>query len=417
MSVDLNMFENLNMDIDSFRKATVDKFDEFREKVVEFNGQTFKLFVAMVNAPGIYNDPLAREARGIVYTERVDQPGSFELVSRPLHKFFNYGENQFSDATALRDRKILEIMDKRDGTMIHQVKLAGEYEYVLKTKKSITGDGFNEIHTIRKWVKDHQNYDLMFQFASEAGITVICEWTAPTNRIVIEYAEPQLTVLHMRDNETGEYYSRAGINTTLQWWFGDDHDIAVVENSSLFDENVTFPQIVEWAKTAKGVEGVVVLLDNMDMVKVKTAWYLSLHHTLTDLTPRGVFDAIIAETIDDLKSTLYLNDRHDDLEKLQEVELHISGMLEDVEAKIKSAFEIGLTFRSSSMNNKEIFDTLRNIISAPHYDPAYLQIALKAARTDKPLEMEEEFTNILAKTGFRKSLGFNSICGFSASDE
>lgn len=383
--------------------ATVSKFKEFRCKQMNYGGNTYNVYVAMVNAPGLYDDTLAREARGIVFD------ASGEIVSRPLHKFFNYGENQFSDHRACANLKIVCILPKRDGSMVHQVATADGY--FLKTKKAGPGE-FRGLDDVATWVAAHPAYDSMFKTAAECGLTVICEWTSPKNRIVVDYQTDCLTVLHVRENETGHYFSREEIDQFVAA-FGE---IEVVKE--VFPASTTFDELVAWAKDATEVEGVVVMFENGDMVKIKTQWYLALHHTLTSLTPRDVFDCMLNETLDDVKSELYTNDRHDDLARIVAAEAAITASLREVELQIEAAWKLGQTISAEvpvtdrRTRYERVVAALNDKAAAP-----YLRIALAAFDTgDRAIVLEDFFNDTLKKLQFRRELGYNSICGFNGDE-
>lgn len=383
--------------------ATVSKFKEFRCKQLTVGDETYNVYVAMVNAPGLYDDPLAREARGIVFNT------NGELVSRPLHKFFNYGENAFSDHRAVASKKIACILPKRDGSMVHQV--ATENGYFLKTKKAGPGE-FRGLDDVVRWVSAHHGYDAMFKTASQHGLTVICEWTSAKNRIVVDYQEDCLTVLHIRENATGRYYSREAIAQFVSP-FGEIH---VVQEE--FPVTTTFDELTSWAKTATETEGVVVMFEDGDMVKIKTAWYLALHHTLTAMTPRDVFDCMMNETLDDVKSELYTNGRADDLTRIVAAEVEITAALRAVEQNIETAWEIGrsVSAQIAAADRRGRYELTVKEVSAKLPSKSYLWIALAAYDSDRTVTMEDFFEETLKKLQFRRGLGYNSICGFSGDD-
>jgi T4 RnlA family RNA ligase len=383
--------------------ATVSKFKEFRCKQLVVDRGIYRVYVAMVNAPGLYDDPLAREARGIVFNT------NGELVSRPLHKFFNYGENSFSDHRAVASKKIACILPKRDGSMVHQV--ATPDGYFLKTKKAGPGE-FKGLDDVARWVGERPGYDTLFMTASKRGLTVVCEWTSAKNRIVVDYREDRLTVLHVRENDTGRYYSRS----ELAQFVSPFGEIYVVQEE--FPVTTTFDELTSWAKTATETEGVVVMFEDGDMVKIKTAWYLALHHTLTSMTPRDVFDCMINETLDDVKSELYTNGRADDLARIVAAEVEITAALRAVEQNIETAWEIGrsVSAQIAAADRRGRYELTVKEVSAKLPSKSYLWIALAAYDSDRTVTMEDFFEETLKKLQFRRGLGYNSICGFSGDD-
>ena len=125
-------------------------------------------------------------------------------------------------------------------------------------------------HTFREasgrlWSKE--TYDKVEELSKTH--TIIFEYTAPSNLIVIEYLKEALTVIGLRETTTGKEYSMKDTKEITKD-FGLD-----------YTETFEFSNVQEalnYTKMAQGVEGVVILfLDTMKRVKVKTEEYFNLH--------------------------------------------------------------------------------------------------------------------------------------------
>ena len=56
----------------------------------------------------------------------------------------------------------------------------------------------------------------------------------------------------------------------------------------------------------QNIEGYVIRLASGQRVKIKTAWYLALHHTKDSInSPRRLFEAVLEEATDDMRSLFY----------------------------------------------------------------------------------------------------------------
>jgi RNA ligase len=119
-------------------------------------------------------------------------------MSRPYHKFFNVNEKEETQAHMLDLLRPHAVMDKLDGSMIRPIR--NRFGTIrLATKMGITdvSEQAEQIMDIDQW---HWLEDMMID-----GFTPILEYIAPTNKIVVEYAEPKLILTAVRETEYGVY--------------------------------------------------------------------------------------------------------------------------------------------------------------------------------------------------------------------
>jgi len=129
----------------------------------------------------------------------IDEHGSMiRLASLPPEKFFNHGENPFTMDLDLS--KIKEISDKADGslitTYIHDAILQ------VKTKGSLSSDQAINANAYLRW-DSNAAFRAELIKGEQLGCTIIMEWCAPDNRIVLPYTEPHLKVLAVRSRIDG----------------------------------------------------------------------------------------------------------------------------------------------------------------------------------------------------------------------
>ena len=258
--------------------------------------------------------PDAMESRGITFhIDLVGRPVA--LVSRPLHKFFNWQENPFTMDVEFTEDTVVSVLDKMDGSLISTVDV--DDEVWLKSKGSL----FSEQAMASNALLATTEYDSLREFLSlmlENHCTVCMEYTAPTNRIVIGYPEARLTVLAVRDNFTGAYQPLELLEHDAEeaaQYFVKNHvkDIDDVE------------AFVNGIHEMEKVEGYVVWLKDIT-VKIKTEWYMVLHHLKDSInSQRRLYEAVVYETIDDVRAQFW-----DD-----EVALQI---IEDMEEKVRPIY-------------------------------------------------------------------------------
>ena len=182
------------------------------------------------------------------------------------------------------------------------------------------------------WLNDHKQSDdnprrclhrSLRSLTQHHDITVDLEWTSPTNRVVVGYTEPCLTVLSARDNASGKYINLCDIECIpLQFL------VAFVTTS---DPKV-FVESIPGMTTS--IEGFVVKLNDGTMFKVKTDAYCALHHTKDSINnPRRLFECVVNEASDDLLS-LFATDQtaidliHDMQERVAVIYNHMVSYVE-----------------------------------------------------------------------------------------
>lgn len=243
-----------------------------------------------------------RECRGIVFRGDV-------LASRPLHKFHNVGELVSTMPEQINWNDVVRIMIKADGSMVVPVSI-GVGAFKFKTKKAFSTEEANNADRIAALNPELTQW---INTVLGSGYTPIFEMTSPRFPIVVLYEKDELTLLHIRNNATGEY-----LNTSHQ--FFQDCPIKVIEDvAEKFKKYgvVSWDLIKAWADTVEQIEGVVIQFSDGDMVKVKSDWYNNLHHAVTFTRYRDVAKAVLDDTFDDLLAAFRISGR--ETVRIQEV--------------------------------------------------------------------------------------------------
>jgi T4 RnlA family RNA ligase len=256
------------------------------------SGYTYRIFNYRLASYSQWLMPSALECRGITFL--VDESGkALALVSWPFEKFFNLHENPMSMDLDLNDP--LEIQEKMDGSLISTMFALGEGSVWLKSKGSLFSE---QAIAARKYLE--LNESLLF-FVEEMVMvndyTVIMEYTAPDNRIVVGYDEPSLTVLAIRDNVTGTYIplDEYADSPAAEYFVRDI--TKEVHGVNAFVESIADVQ---------GMEGYILKLKSGQRVKIKSEWYLKLHHIKDSInSPRRLFEAVVYDTVDDIRASFY----------------------------------------------------------------------------------------------------------------
>jgi len=256
----------------------------------------------IVSCDGTFDEMYSREARGIVF----DKTG--KVISRSLHKFFNLNQNPEVQFDKIDWSKVTRVMDKRDGSMICSVAVKNpdpiwpaRFNFDLKSKKSYVSDVAIQAKSFMILTEyTAQRYGDLCNWCVDNDVTAIFEWTSPVARIVCSYSQDSLSLLHVRNNVTGEYFTESEVNA-----LADKFNVPKVadgyENVLEAIKNNTVQNLID---TTEGVEGWVIQFKNGDMIKIKTKWYMDRHRAMTFLRERDIAEMTLNETLDDLKSVL-----------------------------------------------------------------------------------------------------------------
>lgn len=140
--------------------------------------------------------PGALEARGITFD--ITDESNPVLICRPMHKFFNLFENPFT--ANINYDNIEHVLNKEDGSLISFYW----YNNRLNVKSKMSHNSDQAIKALELLESNKELY-LSVMFHAMACYTLNFEYVAPTNKIVLDYKEPKLILLNIRDTETGEY--------------------------------------------------------------------------------------------------------------------------------------------------------------------------------------------------------------------
>lgn len=301
------------------------------------NGLTIGCYMFMDSKT--FDTPESLECRGIAF----DSSG--RVVSRPLHKFFNVGEKTSlaPDHLLLRD-DIAAIYEKLDGSMIATALVNGEM--VLRSKKSFDSDVV-KMATDFLGMPENSEIKVFSNKVAGGGMTAVFEFTHPSARIVVAQDRPQLRLLHVRDNVTGDYVM-LDPNHVIHELIAN-HGVPLVQR---FD-GLSLSDAIETLVNMEGREGYVIQFNNGDMAKIKCPWYLRLHRSITFLRERDIALLAINEELDDLKGVLI--EAGIDISCVNEVESRLKGILSGLLDEIEAIYEKsrGLDRKSFAVANKD----------------------------------------------------------------
>lgn len=204
-----------------------------------------------------------------------------ELISAGFPKFTNWGEkpDYFPVPRSLTNATIME---KIDGSLLIVTKWKGQY--ILRTRGTTDAGTLENGHELALFKEKILPKLADYMVNSETwSWSWLFEWVSPENRIVLNYGEePDWylvgTIYHENYGLMLQKYldvkaAQLGLKRPISYMFSEIDDLIA--------------KVGEW----KGKEGVCVYSQNDQAIhKVKSAWYLVLHHMKSELSS---FDKVI----------------------------------------------------------------------------------------------------------------------------
>lgn len=299
------------------RFAHLEDHSAVRFKIEEVQGAKLTVGCYMVADPTLWDDEYGREMRGITW----DETGT--CVCLPFEKFFNLNENKHVQEKDLPWDYEYEVFEKRDGSLITPVLVNGQI--FCKSKKSFYSDVALAANTL---LASNTRLNLFCFDLLNRFYTPIFEFTSPDSEIVVNYgSEPKMVLLAIRDQKNGTYMDHNYMKLVA-----GSQGVEVINSYG----KVPLDTLKDEMKTREDIEGYVIHFLNGVRVKMKTDWYLRLHHAKTDLRERDIASMFVDETIDDVKSVVVASGLS--LEPIEKIEARVSRELEDIIDRTRELF-------------------------------------------------------------------------------
>jgi len=255
-----------------------------------------------------YGPAVRRECRGLVFDTHTG-----DLVSRPLHKFFNAGERE-DVALHLIDVDLPhDVLEKLDGSMIRPLPGVGGFRW--GTKMGITDVGMLAEEFVAANAQDGPDYHGIAAACVAAGKTPIFEFCSRGNRVVIDYPVSTMVLLAVRDNYSGNYMPRIALRA-----LAESYDCPVVDNVDVRGMVAKRYGPSRFTNIERGVadvradeegEGKIIVFANGHAVKIKGDKYVRVHRAKDMMrSEMRLLDLFFNEELDDLLATIDLDDQN-----------------------------------------------------------------------------------------------------------
>ena len=238
-----------------------------------------------------FNEPFVRICRGLILDAH-----TFDVISFPFVKFFNYGEC-FSDKI---DWRTASVTSKIDGSIIKVVAF-NNGQYLISTNSMIDAfkchlpesvgsncpfNSFGELFMegMKFYGLGKEDFPRLFK----PNKTYMFELTSPYNQVVVQWKDTKVWFLGERDN------------LTFKETFYGDHELSKVFDVPKVYPIKTIDQCVAAAsELPEDEEGYVVCDKDFNRIKVKSPRYVQLHYMAgnQNWSGRRVLEILLANEV------------------------------------------------------------------------------------------------------------------------
>lgn len=207
-------------------------------------------------------DDLTLQSRGIILTK------DYQLVSRPLKKFFNIEEVSAEEIP----NEPFEVYEKIDGSAL--ILYFIDDNPFVATRGSFESEQANWGNEIL-YKKYSHCFDKLREL-KEQNITAVWELLHPQNRIVVDYGNIEdMILLALIDNKTGLDVPLKDIGFPIVKRYDGINDFTKIKNQLDADK-----------------EGFVIKFKNHNRIKLKHAEYCRLHKIITQTSNLSIWEAL-----------------------------------------------------------------------------------------------------------------------------
>ena len=225
------------------------------------------------------------------------------VLSMGFPKFMNYHENPDKHDKAIREAERIYSLEKADGTLIILSFVDGKPYF--RTRGCLDLGDFHE--PVHRLITECYGWAWIEEWSQNHSVSLLFEYVAPTNQIVVKYSNPGLFFLGYVDWAHGPYVENTPESLM---WFEERTGIPAVTVVSVGDPKATMQNVSSWDDS----EGIVVCCEDrygeVTMFKVKSEWYLMMHALRFQMTSKKLRMLLVLEhelikCFEDLKLYLY----------------------------------------------------------------------------------------------------------------
>lgn len=291
-------------------KAIVEKSEAFYVVETAVEGYKVEMYNYRLATYDDFKDNDAWEMRGLTFVYNPE----FDKWERhiALNKFFNVNQVPDWQYDDLKDKTVVNVQDKLDGSLISFVRFPNGV-WRAKSKMSFISEQAKMAQNI--FDKNRNVRDLVEVLD---GGYCFFELTSPFNQIVVSYEETLLSLLQVRadsDDHACGYVTREYVERMAGMF-----NVPVAP----YCETKTLDELLEEKATNKeDIEGWIVTFHDGQMAKVKTDAYMDKHGTISEIRENDIIRLVLDEEVDDVLSVLTPGTpKYDQVEEITTIVTH-----------------------------------------------------------------------------------------------
>ena len=296
----------------------VENSKQFFRKDLVFNGKEIAVYHYKQGNYEEFEKFNAWELRALTFVKNGEKWERFIGI----HKFFELNQAPGWMEEDLKDKKVIKVQEKIDGTFVHPILIDNKVYFKSKLRfDSFQAKRAQEMYETNENLKNYVNKKL------NEGKIPLFEYFSPKTQVVMDYGSERLVLVQLRDLETGEY------------------DLSFEDEAKEFNVEcapVCAPKPLRDYLEEKNVciskEGWVMIFEDMKFVKVKTKEYLKRHKILGDIKENSIISHILNGEIDEIKEIL--NKKSEKYQFIKEIEEKFNKKYKELENKIKKALKM-----------------------------------------------------------------------------
>ena len=234
----------------------------------------------------------AFDMRGVTFVFNKDDSLFRKYLMLP--KFFNINEVESTQYHLLADKRIKSVTVKEDGSLIAFMMLPDGKIFA----KTLGGFDNDQVKEAMKIFDLNTKMQIMVRTLLDGNITPMFEYVSFENKIVLNYAKPELKLIGLRDNRDHTYTPACNLYKEMLEAM-DDSNISYVKSI----EGKSLLQLTELCAIDETIEGFVIEFEDGQLIKCKTKWYFNAHKFRDDVErENNVIKLIIEGKADDFLS-------------------------------------------------------------------------------------------------------------------
>lgn len=219
-------------------------------------------------------DDTTLKSRGIIYDKNTK-----EVVSHVMRKFFNLGENEFTQLNKLPLHLSFEVYEKVDGSMISCSNHKGEW--IVATRGSFESEQAKEAYKI---IFEEKKYTLDPTQSYNFEVIYPENRVSPGARLVVDYGTTRDVVLLTAFDKVTD-----GIERTRAWLEDHAKKLGMPICKKL---DISLEQAIEQQNTlSANEEGFVVRFSDGTRIKLKGSEYIKMQKILNGVSPLSIWDS------------------------------------------------------------------------------------------------------------------------------